>query len=77
MPTEVGGWPEWQRLVLKELERLSGEVKDVRDELQHARTEIAVLKRDVQIRAGLAGGIAGAIAVIGGALLLLLSGRLG
>ena len=65
---EGNGWSEYQKLVLKELDRLSDEIKYLKEEQMNTRLEVQSLK----IKAGLWGGFSGVLAAIGIMLMSLL-----
>jgi hypothetical protein len=58
------GWNEYQKLVLAELERHNKMLEEVQGELQHLRTDIAVLKIKVIGLGMLAGWIASIIGTV-------------
>jgi len=53
-------WKSWSRYVLKELENLSDENKELKSEVAKISIELSQL----QVKAGLWGGLAGAIPII-------------
>ena len=63
---DVNSWGEWSKHVLKELERLDADIQELQGGINLLRVDIATLK----VKAGLFGGLAGAI---GAALAVLLS----
>ena len=65
MVDQEDSWPEHRRLVLHELMSLRSEVAAIRDSQVNIREDIAGLK----VRAGLIGGVAGAVSAFFGHLL--------
>jgi len=73
MPSDPNsnGWGEWSKHVLLELERLNRCYEDLRVDVQKIHIELAQLK----VKAGLWGGVAGAIPAITAVLFILLRGN--
>lgn len=67
MATDRDGWPEYERLVMTELERHSDWLRGIDSRVQKLHTEVVVLK----LKATLWGAVAGALAACAPMLFLL------
>ena len=59
-PNQVNGWGEWSKHVLKELERLNGEIRGLNDACKKIQIDIAML----QVKSGLWGALGALIPII-------------
>lgn len=57
------GWKEWGKYVLNELKELKQEQKETRKDVSEIKTNVAITKNDIKIRAGIWGAIASMIPV--------------
>jgi len=64
MAEDNGGWSEYEKLVLSDLEGLKKDVKDMREELVRQGQEQIRMDTRLKMGAGVAGAAAGAISSI-------------
>ena len=62
MPENPDGWGEWSRYVLKTLERLDEDIKELTDTIGGMRRDVVML----QVKSGIWGALGGMIPVIVG-----------
>jgi len=65
------GWRDWGKHVLLELQRLSGDIKELEDKISALRGEIIALK----VKAGVWGLAGAAIPTVGALLIILFKGQ--
>lgn len=58
------GWPEYQRLVLSELARMSSAVESTTRELVRLQVRLAHLETELKFKSGLWGALAGAFVAL-------------
>jgi hypothetical protein len=58
------GWNEWSRHVLRELERINQQGEKLHDEVADLRQDLAVVRTELRLKAGIWGAIGAAIPVI-------------
>jgi hypothetical protein len=64
MENNDNGWNEWSRHVLRELERINQQVEKLHDEMSDLRQDLAIVRTELRLKAGIWGAIGAAIPVI-------------
>lgn len=77
---DAGGWVEYRRLILSELERINAALHDINDKIDDRLVnEVAKLKVDIgmlQVRSGVWGAVAGIITTIAFIMAAMVSGSI-